>query len=208
MPVTEPGPWRGRLGFAPAVHDAFGFLESEAGLRPGRADATFVRYEGARRFVNVFHGRASYALGVEVGRWIDVEGSRVEQAFPLDTAIAVSRPSGVEGFTTFTAVTASSVARFLPQLATWTRDIIVPIVVADDDVAFELMSETSARMSDQYLQEARAATLRRHARSAWSDKDFAGVAIAYREILGDLPLVPLKPSERERLRIAEKRLVD
>src|SRR5215471_1441934 len=61
----EPGPERGQLGFQEAVR--FSFLNSY-GFKTVQEQTTFVRFESATVFVNVYHGRASFELGVEIGR--------------------------------------------------------------------------------------------------------------------------------------------
>ena len=71
---TRPGPERFRLGFSEAVQSAFGFLQQDYGFRCVEAGPTFVRYESDLAFVNLYHGRASYELGFEVGRRPDVRG--------------------------------------------------------------------------------------------------------------------------------------
>lgn len=63
----EPGPGRERLGFEAAVVENFAFLK-EAGFECVRRECTFVRYESKRVFVNVYHGRGSFELGVEGNR--------------------------------------------------------------------------------------------------------------------------------------------
>src|SRR2546430_3685910 len=63
----EPSPDRARLRFRDCVLRDFQFL-SEFGLRPVEEKTTFVRYESTNVFVNIYHGRASFELGVEVGR--------------------------------------------------------------------------------------------------------------------------------------------
>lgn len=206
MPTTEPGPHRDGLGFAAVVEAAFGFLERDFGLRLVRAEATFVRYEGERRFVNVFHGRASYELGVEIGRWVDVDGEVVEERFALAYAVALSRDPETVGFRAFTATDAAAVARFVPQLGEWTLEFVGPVIVADDDTAFERMSAQAARESQLYQQEGRAAILRRRVEAAWREHDFGRVVLAYREILDELPLVQLQRSELGRLHYAEGKL--
>ncbi len=139
VPTTEPGPEHAALGFVAAVQGSFGFLENDYGFRLVRAEPTFVRYEGERRFVNVFHGRSSYELGVEIGRWVEVDGEVAEQRFGLGYVVALSREPDSVGFRAFTATDADTVARFVLQLAEWTRDFGAS-ALAGGDAAFERMS--------------------------------------------------------------------
>lgn len=46
---------------------SFDFLRAY-GLKPVEEDVTFVRYESDAMFVNVYHGRGSFEIGVEIGR--------------------------------------------------------------------------------------------------------------------------------------------
>ena len=63
----EPSPERAKLGFREAVLSSFKFL-NDVGFRPVEQEMTLVRYESPEVFVNVYHGRASFELGVEIGR--------------------------------------------------------------------------------------------------------------------------------------------
>lgn len=68
----EPGTDRSKLGFKEAVSANFKFLR-KFGFHRARAEATFIRYETVRfltkkkLFVNVYHGRGSYEMGVQIG---------------------------------------------------------------------------------------------------------------------------------------------
>jgi hypothetical protein len=121
IPRTAPGPERARLGFADAASAEFAFL-----LRPGfrlvELTDTIARYESDRRVVRVFHGRGSYELGVEVGRWVEVDGESREQVFPLRDVIALRRDPGEVGLAGTAATTAEAVRKILRQLAAWTRE--------------------------------------------------------------------------------------
>jgi hypothetical protein len=57
---------RGHLGFPQAVRDAFRFLQT-FGFKEVGADDTIVRYATERVFLNIYHGRSSYELGIEIG---------------------------------------------------------------------------------------------------------------------------------------------
>jgi hypothetical protein len=63
----EPGKDRWKLGFKEAVLKNFAFLVSN-GFKAVRQDVTFVRYESQVAFVNIYHGRGSFEVGVEIGR--------------------------------------------------------------------------------------------------------------------------------------------
>ena len=59
---------RMQLGFSLEVLSAFQFLTQDYGFKCVKNDVTFVRYESESTFVNIYHGRRSYELGVEIGK--------------------------------------------------------------------------------------------------------------------------------------------
>ena len=205
MPMTTPGPGRARLGFAEAVEASFAFLVSEFGFRVVDERSTFVRYESDRAFVNVFHGRGSYELGVEIGRWIVVDDARVEERFPLGDVIALDHDRAAIGYRSFATTEKEPLARFLAQLAEWTHRF-APRVLEGDVATFDRLRVESAHRS-QALQEGwRAERLRAAADEAWHRKDWGRVVDAYGEMVSDLRTVELRPSELRRLRYAQERI--
>jgi hypothetical protein len=65
--MTDKPKDRGSLGFPSAVQASFQFL-ADFGYQLVHREATMVRYEGHRRYVQIFHGRRGYELGIEFGR--------------------------------------------------------------------------------------------------------------------------------------------
>lgn len=74
----------GRLGFIDLALRAFSFL-FDAGFRLARREEAFVRFESSEVFVNVYHGRSSYQVGLELGR---AEQGDVYSLHELLTAMA------------------------------------------------------------------------------------------------------------------------
>jgi hypothetical protein len=205
MPTTSPGPDRSLLGFAEAVERSFGFLAGEYGFRVVDVRSTFVRYETERAFVNVFHGRGSYELGVEIGRWIEVDGDLVEQKFPIVDVIALEHDLSAVGCRSFATTEKEPLGRFVAQLAEWTR-CFAGRALEGDPAVFDAVSAQNTRRSIE-LQEGWTATrLRSIADDAWHRKDWGRVIDAYGEIVSELHTVELKPSEVGRLRYAQERL--
>jgi hypothetical protein len=195
---------RSRLGFAAAVLAEFGFL-SGLGFRVVERTDTLVCYETARRFVRVFHGRGSYELGVEIGRWVDVGGELREQFFPLRDVIARQADPAEVGYGGLAATDAQLVRKFVRQLGGWTREFAVPLL-SDGDQEFDRLSEINARRAESHREALHASRLRARAAEAWQRRDFGTVVNAYSEIEAELPTVELKPSEQARLRYALKAL--
>jgi hypothetical protein len=201
---TRPGPERGRLGFAAAVSREFGFLLG-LGFHLVELNDTFARYEGDHRYIQVFHGRGSYELGVEIGHWVDVDGVTHEEAFPLRDVVALRCDPVEVGYGGTSATSAELVDRFIRKLAGWTREFAGPLLTDGDELFDELKERNAARYeaeTDQW----RASQLRTQADAAWRRKDFGTVVNAYSEIEKELSTVELRASERGRLRYARRAL--
>ena len=199
MSAVDVSPREEFVGLASA---AFGFL-ADRGFTLVEAAEDLLRYASEHRFVNVYFARDSYNVGVEVGRWIDVEGQVVEQLFPIVYLVAV-RSGATELDRIRSATDRGQLERELERLAEVLRANLDPLLAGDD--VFEQMNELSISLSQRYTEGIRASRLRARAEEAWSRKDLATVALSYAEIAKELPTVSLRPSELARLRYAEEHL--
>ena len=66
FPGKGPEQDQGRLGFVGLAERSFSFL-SRLGFVVVRRAGTLVRFESSHVFVNIYHGRSSYVVGLEVG---------------------------------------------------------------------------------------------------------------------------------------------
>jgi hypothetical protein len=64
---AQTGRERAGLGFREAAISAFAFLVEDFAFSCVQQQVTFIRYESNLVFVNVYHGRASFELNVEIG---------------------------------------------------------------------------------------------------------------------------------------------
>jgi hypothetical protein len=204
MPRTAPGPERSRLGFAATVSEEFAFLHG-LGFHLMELTDTLVRYETDRRLVRVFHGRGSYELGVEIGRWIEVDGVRSEQVFPLPDVIVRERDLADVGYGGTSATTVELVRKFVVRLAGWTRQFALPLLTDGDEIFAELSASNAAKGAAEREQQ-RASQLRVRANDAWRQRSFGTVIACYTEIDTKLPTVELSGVERGRLKYSRKAL--
>jgi len=204
MPQTDAGLDREELGFLVEPRRRFGFL-LEQGFKEVNAEPTYLRFERDGRFVEVFHGRASYELGVEFGRWVRVDEDVVEQKFHLVDVLPVLAPSA--RFVASTAISREQVVRFVEELADVAR-VASECLERGGDAAFDQIGEAVKRHSDEYLDGARAARVRARAEDAWHRKDFSSVIAAYEEIDSELDTIELRESEVKRLNYARGHLED
>lgn len=202
IPETTPGAGRNELGFLDAARGHFGFL-TDLGFSEKRAEPTYLRFEKGDTFVEVFHGRASFELGVEFGHRVRVDDDDLEQKFHIVDVAPVLAPE--VRYTARTAMTKDQVDRFVDELAATTRPL-AECIERDRREAFELISQAVAAQSEEYLDGLRAARLRSRAEEAWRRKDFASVVIAYEEVESELETVDLRESEAKRLKYARRQI--
>lgn len=199
----KPGANRSKLGFKDAVLSSFTFL-SGYGFRPVRAEPTFVRYEAARpssgtsMFLNVYHGRGSYELGVEIGL---CGQDQATLTLPLLVEWAARDQGGVPGQqTTFQVSTRDGVKRFVPKLAELVQKYAKPFLEGDIK-AYQSAAEHVRRGSALYEKHMQLQRVREQAETAWHDKDYEQVVNVYEPFREDL-----SQSENMRLEYAKKRL--
>ena len=166
------GPDRWRLRFAESVVREFAFLESEFGFRRTKEETTFVRYESDQVFLNVFHGRGSYEIGIELGELADPGW-----LFGLSTLIAALAPK-YEGRTEFQASNPQAVENCVAKAAR--------ILRANCGAALAGDGEALQRVRQRGRTEAKKATLRAQfgptiarADEAWNSKDLERAKVLY-----------------------------
>jgi hypothetical protein len=184
----EPNPERTTLGFREAVLSSFKFLTA-AGFCPVEQEMTFVRYESPEVFVNIYHGRASFELGVEIGRLKKPKGK-----LTLYDIIAWAGAEKVEGLGQHVAFQVSSregVQEFVPRLASLIQRHAGPFLRSDDaafDSAFEIQSERA----QEYAKNVNLSDVRQKAEAAWHAKEYAQVVELYGRVRDDLTEVETK----------------
>jgi hypothetical protein len=194
----EPSAERARLGFEEAVLSSFKFL-NDVGMRPVKVEVTFVRYESSEVFVNVYHGRASFEMGVEIGRLhepaekltlydiIDWAGANKAEGFGQHVAFQVSSREGVE--------------EFVPKLAQLVQKYGTPFLKAEAS-AYCAVHEARSRGAVEYEKEVNLRRVRMRAEAAWRAKDYFQIVELYGAVREELTEV-----EAEKLAYAEKQVL-
>jgi len=205
MHTFTPGPDRWKLGFKDAVLENFKFLR-RYGYRLVRADVTFVRYEmpwysfKRRFYVNVYHARGGYDLGVEVGPRDD----DCEQATLISMLRCANAPE-VEawrvGDTLLRGETREAVQTLVPKMAELVRRYADPFLLGDPE-AFRTLKKMNREAYAVWEEEMhRNAPKRYQATLAWEAKDFDRVVSIYESFLKDI-----SDTEKERLAEAKREL--
>jgi hypothetical protein len=184
----EPSPERAKLGFKDAVLSSFKFL-SGFGLRPVEEKTTFVRYESPEVFVNIYHGRASFELGVEVGKLTEPN-----EKVTLYDMVAWAGAEKTEGFgqhVVFQVSSREGVKEFVPKVARLLEKYGTPFMKAEGN-AYHGVQEIRSHAAVEYERQVNFKGLRVKAEAAWHAKDYAQVVELYSPVREELTEVEAK----------------
>lgn len=196
-PMTNAPPSaRSQLGFVTTALEKFMFLQT-LGFTPSIDGDTYVRYEGSRHFIDIYHGRRSYELGVEITMKSDPEVQ-----YQLSTALEVMKLPNRHYNTSgcrYTAQTMQAVREGLELLA---RDLSLCIengMLERPDLAASL-KRLHIRNEKDYWQALEVEQARSRLDALWKQK-------AYSQIVPLLESIEkyLTRSERAKLEYAKRK---
>jgi hypothetical protein len=185
---NEPTPERAQLGFNDAVLSSFKFL-GDLGLRQVEERVTLVRYESSEVFLNVYHGRASYELGVEIGRL--GEPDKRLSIFDVVRWAGAEKAEGFGQHVMFQVSSREGVREFVPKLAALVKKYAIPLLRGDED-AYHTALESRAKRYAEEVKEGGLGVVRSKADAAWQAKDYAQVIELYSPVRQDLTEVEAK----------------
>jgi hypothetical protein len=198
MQKVQVGKERDSLGFPQAVISAFVFLVKDFSFSCIRCEATYVRYESSAVFINVYHGRASFELNVEIGERA-VSDVR-EHSFTIGEILYMANPQVAENYHPYQATTAESVKKFVDELARLVKEYATP-ALQGDRLFFQRVSEIQLQRSDNLLRTWELNRMRKDVEAAWHQKDFKRVLELYEPLKAYLT-----PAELKKLEYARKRV--
>lgn len=175
--ASSSGEGGGRLGFADAAARAFAFL-----LRSGFAlvlrEETRLRFESPGVFINVYHGRSSYQVGLEIGRIHDGD------LYSLHELLIAVAPENVE-WARCQTTDPEALERCLTAIAD-TVDRKCRSLLAGSREAFEQLQRVVVPMRESATLEAQFGALIDLADRAWERKDFGAAVDLYEKAAGAL----------------------
>jgi len=184
----ESSPERERLGFRDAVLSSFKFL-ADFGLHLVKQEVTLVRYESSEVFVNVYHGRASFELGAEVGRL--TEPNEKVTVFEIVAWAGAERAEGLGQHVMFQVSSHDGVQEFVPKLALLVQKYGALFLRADVS-AYREAHEARSRAVVEHEKQVNLRDVRKKAEAAWQIKDYAQVLELYGPVRDDLTDVEAK----------------
>lgn len=167
---TIQGGGSGRLGFVDLVLSAFAFL-LRLGFVVARREATLVRFEKDNVFVNVYHGRSSYQVGLELGRLRDGDmyslHELIQELAPNDIERARCQTTDPEVLRQSVTSIAATIERHCDTL------------LAGNANAFEKVDAAVAPLRKAATLQAQFGATIDRADKAWESKDFSKAADLY-----------------------------
>lgn len=166
---------RSLLRFAEEVKAHFSFLET-SGFRCVRAEATFVRFESPTASVNVYHGRRSFEIGLEM----ESTPSPTDAYSFSEILRLVDREQG-ERYRNYATHTAQGVAEGVARLAELFQRCIAAGILNDRQL-FARLKVQRVELARNYALETQLEQARRKSEAAWRAKDYAAVVAALKPL--------------------------
>ncbi len=186
----EVGPERTRLNFPHVVEQGFAFV-SKSGFTLVEALPTIVRYRKDDIELDVYHGRKSFEIGLEIHYF----GER----FSMSEIIRASDPGAAESYRNPTALTMGEVLSGVGKVARALQRHGEQALRGDAEFFVELMRQRQA-WSDAYSLDVLAEQIRPRADAAFKEGRYREAAELYERISARL-----SPAEQKKLAAAQKR---
>jgi hypothetical protein len=167
---TPDEPGEGRYGFISLVLRELAFLP-QLGFSVVLRESTRVRFESERVFVNVYHGRQSHAVGVELGLTRDGELYNLFEVFSACAPEDLDRAR-------YQASDADELERGLRKVA-HTMEEKCRLVLEGDESAFVKLREVAEQLRKAATQQAQFGAILSRADQAWDDKDWGAARSLY-----------------------------
>lgn len=185
---------RAALAFPEVVCSEFDFLIKNR-FRCVRIEPTFVRYESDKIFINVYHGRTSYELGLEVGPLMTAV--EPDLGYSFSALLSLAAPPEAATYRNFIAKTPTALKTGVLLLREKFQACGWEILRADPDIFVKLKAQR-AQSSEAFAMEVRARQVRPKAEAAFRRKNYEEALRLYDSIRSNLSAVELKKLEYAR----------
>lgn len=186
---------RSVLRFAEEVKDRFSFLEA-LGFHWVRSEETFVRFASSRVGINIFHGRHSFEIGLEIE-----SAQESTDAYPIPLVLSLVDSKLAESYRYYATHTKEGVAEGVRRLAEDFHRCVNAGILNDSQLFFRLKLQGKELLKNLVL-ETELFQARRKSEAAWHEKDYVAVVKALKPLRA-----ALTATEVRKLEFAEKQLV-
>jgi hypothetical protein len=176
------------LRFAEAVKNQFSFLET-MGFRCTCSEATFVRFESADIGINIYHGRRSFEIGLEME-----SASSATDAYSFSQILRLVDCKEGDQYRNYATHTAEGVVEGVRQLAELLQRCIAGGVLIDDEL-FSRLRQQKKELVRNYALETKLFQARRKAEVAWRQKDYSTVVKLLKPFSAGLTAVEVRKLE-------------
>lgn len=166
----------------------FASLITEFGFHVASSEVTIVRYHSTMVFVNIYHGRMSYELRLEIGRL--GEPGEVKNPFHMSDLISVEDEERGRRYRAYQTNQVDLVPRGLALMAADLRRYGGRALRGDPLFYLQLWA-ARGHAARRFGREMTVSQTRQQAETAWREKDYPKVASLYDEISDHL-----SPAER------------
>lgn len=171
---------RNQLGFKEEALNAFSFLLKDYGFHLVKEETTFLRYENDKVFVNIYHGRASFELGFEIGL-LPQSIMDSETKHSLLEIIELHNKQKDLDYTFFQASTKDRVVEYIPKLSHLVKLYAKDALLGDASV-FKKLGEIQLNKSNKYIKEMELRRTRQAVEKAWNVNNYSKVITLYETI--------------------------
>jgi hypothetical protein len=179
---------RSLLRFAEEVKDRFSFLGT-LGFRRVRSEPTLVRFESSKMSINVYHGRRSFEIDLEIE-----PAHSPADAYSFAAILRLIDRQQLGHTRSYATHTAQGVAEGVRELAELFQQCIATGILNDSEL-FSRLKTQSAEWARDYAFETQLEQALKKFESAWATKDFGKVVqilAPFQEHLSQLNLKKLE----------------
>jgi len=181
---------RSEYEFITTVQSEFSYL-STVGFKCVKATPTFVRFESADLYVNVYHGESSYEIGAEVGQ-LDARGDI--NNYSISELIRITDSEEANKYRNFMATNPDAVVTGLKRLSAIFEKYGGPFLTGDVQL-FRKLEQHKREWSKKFSLEILSKQVRPKAEEAFREKRYDEALRLYESIESEL-----SPAEKKRLR--------
>lgn len=180
------------LRFAEEIKDRFSFLEP-LGFRQICSAATFMRLESPSIGINIFHGRRSFEIGLEIYSTL-----APTETYAIPEIVRLVDKGEGDQYKYYAAHTMQGVAEGVGKLAEHFQRCTAAGILSDNQL-FARLKQQRQELITRYALEVELRQARRNSEIAWCKKDYAAFVEALKPLRESLT-----PTELRKLEYAEK----